>query len=116
MAPLPSPLGRLVAAKEGLGAGHWGDELGGNAANGVNLYRANVGSRLRGPQHLHTDVPVLVVRPTRDEFLTDVLLDDLDRCGSDVRAERLDAGHWVARTHPEVVARLVLDQVDRAAT
>ena len=112
---LHGPLGRAVAAREGLGRDHWGPELGGNAAHGLDLYRANVVRRLRGPAGMRTDVPVLVVRPTRDNYLTDVLLDDLDRCG-DVRIERVDAGHWVARTHPDVVARLVLDHVARTAT
>ena len=113
---LHRPLGRVVAAKEGLGRGHWGARLGHDAAHGLNLYRANVVRRLRGPAGMHTEVPVLVVRPTRDAYLTEVLLEDLDRSCAAVRVERVDAGHWVARTHPDLVAGLVLEQVERTGS
>jgi pimeloyl-ACP methyl ester carboxylesterase len=112
---LHGPLGRAVAARERLGRGHWGPELGRNAVHGLRLYRANVVRRMRGPAGMRTAVPVLVVRPTRDDYLTDVLLDELDRCG-DVRVTRVDAGHWVARTHPGLVARLVLEHVARTSS
>ena len=49
-----------------------------NAVNGLGLYRANVFPRVRRPAPLHTDVPVLVVQPDRDPFVTDVFLQDLD--------------------------------------
>ena len=108
------PLARVIAAKEGLGRGHWGAELRRNAARGVRLYRANFPAGLRRDvRHWRTDVPVQVVRPTRDAYLTDVLLDDLDRIASDVRVVEVDAGHWVARTHPARVAALVAGHVDR---
>jgi pimeloyl-ACP methyl ester carboxylesterase len=56
---------------------------------------------------LHTDVPVQVIVPTRDKFVTDVLLDDLDRVCSDLVMVEVDAGHWVTRSHPQRVADLV---------
>ena len=112
---LHGPLGRAVAARERLGRGHWGPELGRNAVHGLRLYRANVVRRMRGPAGMRTDVPVLVVRPTRDDYLTDVLLDEIDRCG-DVRVTHVDAGHWVARTHPGLVAALVLEHVARTTS
>lgn len=112
---LHGPIGRAVARREGLGRGHWGAELGRNAVHGLELYRANVGRRSRSGVGLRTDVPVLVIRPTRDAYLTDVLLEELDRCG-DVRVERVEAGHWVTRTRPDRVASLLLEQVRRTSS
>ncbi len=110
---LHGPLGRLVAAHERLGAPPWGPELGRDGAHGLNLYRANVRPRTRhgGDELPHTDVPVLVVRPTRDHYLTEVCYEELDRLGRDVRLTEVDAGHWVGRTHPALLAGLVLEQV-----
>jgi pimeloyl-ACP methyl ester carboxylesterase len=105
-------VGRLVAAREGLPHGHWGPELGRNATNGLNLYRVNVFRRLRRPGPLRTGVPVLVVHPTRDRFLTAVLTEDLDVPCTDVRVEHLDASHWVIVTQPERVAALVREHVE----
>ncbi len=105
-------LGRLVAAREGLPSDHWGPDLGRDAVHGLNLYRVNVRRRLRRPGRLRTDVPVLVVHPTRDPFLTAVLTEDLDVPCSDVRVEHLDASHWVIVTQPERVAALVREHVE----
>lgn len=105
-------LGRLVAAREGLPSDHWGPGLGRDAVHGLNLYRVNVRRRLRRPGRLQTDVPVLVVHPTRDPFLTAVLTEDLDVPCSDVRVERLDAPHWVTVTQPDRVAALVREHVE----
>lgn len=104
-------VGRMVAAREGLPRGHWGPELGRDAVHGLELYRVNVFRRMRGPGRLRTDVPVLVVHPTRDRFLTAVLSEDLDVHCSDVRLERVDAGHWVIVTRADRVAALVTEHV-----
>jgi pimeloyl-ACP methyl ester carboxylesterase len=61
---------------------------------------------------LHTDVPVLVVHPLRDRFLTGVLLEGLGERCRDLRVETLDAGHWAIITHADTVARLLADHVD----
>lgn len=107
------PIGFLTALRDGgSGQASWGDDLGRDGAHGVNLYRANVGRRSRAPLR-HTDVPVLVVAPRRDPFLTAVVLEDLDRVCSDVRVERPDTGHWLPRADPDLLADLVLDQVVR---
>jgi pimeloyl-ACP methyl ester carboxylesterase len=104
-------LGRAIEAREGLPRGHFGDELARNAVNGLNLYRANVGRGPRRSHRLRTDVPVLVVQPVRDRFITDVMLEDLDVACSDLRVERVDAGHWVIVTHAGEIARLLEEHV-----
>ena len=80
--------------------------------------RANVFQRTRRAGNLRTDVPVLLVQPTRDHFFTDVYLLDLHVPCSDVRVERLGAGHWALGTghwaivpHPEQVAALQTEHV-----
>lgn len=101
------PLGALAARLDPGDRTSWGDDLGHNGANGVNLYRANVLRRMRAPVPRHTDVPVLVVAPRRDPFLTAVTTEDLDRLCTDVSVVRPDTGHWLPRTHPDLLAGLV---------
>ncbi|HET6625624.1 MAG TPA: alpha/beta fold hydrolase [Nocardioidaceae bacterium] len=93
----------------------WGGDRGRNAANGLNLYRANFIRRMRDGAPLRTDVPVQVIVPTRDKFVTDVVLDDLDRACSRLSVVRLDAGHWVTRSQPQRVAELVTGHVRQHA-
>jgi hypothetical protein len=52
-----------------------------------------------------------VVAPRRDPFLAPVTTEDLDRVCSDVRLVRPDTGHWVPRSDPELLARLVSEHV-----
>jgi pimeloyl-ACP methyl ester carboxylesterase len=109
------PIGAVVAARQGLPRDHWGPGLGEDAAHGLELYRANVLRRMRRPVPFRTDVPVLVIHPERDPFVTEVLLEDLqDRC-TDLRIERLDAGHWLIVTAADRVAALLVPHVDAHA-
>ena len=104
--------GRVVAARQGLPPDHWGPGLGADADHGLNLYRANIVRRMRRPVTFRTNVPVLVVHPRHDPFLTEVLLEDLDERCADVRTEIVEAGHWVPVTHPDLVADLVRQHVE----
>jgi len=104
-------LGRAIERAERLPRGHFGPGLGRDAVNGLSLYRANVTGRMRRPGRLQTDVPVQVLHPRYDRFLTPVLLEDLDRACSDLTVETLDAGHWAIVTHADVVAAKVRDHV-----
>lgn len=120
--PVLAPLGwRRVAAKpfrgylarvEGLGPeAQPGPTLPRDGANGVELYRRNVRPRLADPQERRTDVPVLVVVPTRDRYITPALLDDLDQHCSTLRRVDVDAGHWLPAVQPDVLATLVREHV-----
>jgi pimeloyl-ACP methyl ester carboxylesterase len=107
------PLARAGERLEDLPDGHWGPELRRNALNGLELYRANVLARTGRPRRrLRTTVPVLVIQPERDRYVTDVFLQDLDEACADLRVERLDAGHWVIVNRPELVAPLVVGHVE----
>jgi len=110
-------LARLGARVDpGVRSGDEGGSLAEDAANGVNLYRANVRRKMRSGSYgalpgRRTEVPVLVVAPLRDPFLTGVTVEGLDRVCTSVEVVRPDTGHWVPRTDPELVARLVEEQV-----
>ena len=105
------PLGALAVRLDGHGGNFWDGDLGHNAANGVNLYRAAFRHRRRRSDLRRTDVPVLVVAPRRDPFLTPVTTEDLHRLCSDVTLVRPDTGHWLPRTRPDLLADLVRDHV-----
>jgi pimeloyl-ACP methyl ester carboxylesterase len=102
---------RAARLDSGAAHGYWGPELARDAANGLNLYRANVQRRNRWSHPRRTAVPVLVVAPRRDPFLTDVATEDLDTFCSDVTLVRPDTGHWVPRSHPDLLADLVAGHV-----
>lgn len=93
------------------GTNHFPDGVARNATNGLNLYRANFRSRMRHPGTLRTDVPVLVVHPSGDRFISDVMLDDLEKQCTNLEVVRVDAGHWFPRSHPEQLARLVVGHI-----
>src|SRR4051812_27025206 len=119
---LPEGVLRLAHAHPGPAieaAGHpprdpLGPQLERHAVNGLTLYRANVlgGARRSGP--VRVALPVLVVHPTRDRFLTELVVEDLGVGCSDLRVEKLDAGHWVIVTHADALAGLLEEHVGRA--
>lgn len=82
-----------------------------DARRGLNLYRANIRRRMRHPGELRTDVPVQVVHPRRDPFVTAVMLEDLELACSDLTIAYVDAGHWIPRSHPRQLAALVAQHV-----
>ena len=81
-------------------------------AHGVELYRANVRSRMRHPEARHTDVPVQLVIPLQDRYVTSSLLDGLEDWTPELRRRPVDAGHWVIRTNPDVVVAAIREFVD----
>jgi pimeloyl-ACP methyl ester carboxylesterase len=73
-------------------------------AHGLELYRANVRRRLRHPVPGHTDVPVQIIVPKLDRYVTPSLLDGLQTWSPVVWRREVDAGHWIIRSHPDEVA------------
>ncbi|MFD6417802.1 SDR family oxidoreductase [Streptomyces sp. NPDC060194] len=95
------------------GDGYPTDSLRQDAAHGTWLYRDNVRTRLRTPREdAFAHVPVLLVTPTDDPFLSPRLHDDLDRWVPDLERRTLPAKHWVPRTHPDQLSRMIADFVD----
>jgi pimeloyl-ACP methyl ester carboxylesterase len=86
--------------------------LGCDFAHGLGLYRANVRQRFRHPMMKFTEVPVQIIVPTSDRYVTPPLLDGLETWSSLVWRRDADAGHWIIRTHPEQVAKWVGDVIE----
>jgi pimeloyl-ACP methyl ester carboxylesterase len=94
--------GRLrttLARRQKLGDGHWDDTFEDDFRNGVNLYRAN-GLTFRRST---TSVPVQLVVPTKDSFISPAVYSDVADFAPDVRRVDVVAGHWVMQSHPGVV-------------
>ena len=59
-----------------------------------------------------TDVPVQVLAPQRDPFVSVAVQTDIGRWVSNLAVRVLPGGHWLPRTHPRVVARCVHELVE----
>lgn len=95
--------------KQQLGAdAHWSRTLDRDGANGVNLYRANRLSFARRT----TKVPVHLIVATKDDFVTPALLDGIPAVAPNLTRRDIVAGHWVIRTHPEVIAESIASHVE----
>ncbi len=106
--------GELLRRGEGIPRtpGHPVPTVGADAARGVRLYRANVVPVLRRPRKRSTDVPVQVVIPTRDKFVTAALAEDLERWVGRLWRRELVAGHWAPLSHPDALARMIEEFIE----
>lgn len=92
--------GNLIRKQNLKGDAHWSASFGADGANGVNLYRAN------GLEFTHgtTKVPVQLIVPIKDDFVTPAVYANVADFAPGVSRIDIVAGHWVIRTHPDVVA------------
>jgi pimeloyl-ACP methyl ester carboxylesterase len=82
---------------------------------GLQLYRSNVLAWRRAPAQ-PVDVPVQVLAPSRDPFLTvDLQTQAPEPYVRNLRTHVLDAGHWAMREQPELVARHLREFAETAA-
>jgi NAD(P)-dependent dehydrogenase (short-subunit alcohol dehydrogenase family)/pimeloyl-ACP methyl ester carboxylesterase len=83
-----------------------------DAAHGAWLYRDNVRPRLRRPRtDAYAHVPVQLITPTGDAFLSERLYDELPRWAPRLTRRTLPAKHWVPRTRPDRLAAWITDFV-----
>lgn len=80
-------------------------------AHGVQLYRANVRPKMLHPEARHTDVPVQLIVPTRDRYVTPALLEGLEEWTSLMWRRKVDGGHWVIRADPDGLATAIREVV-----
>jgi NAD(P)-dependent dehydrogenase (short-subunit alcohol dehydrogenase family)/pimeloyl-ACP methyl ester carboxylesterase len=85
-----------------------------DAVNGVQLYRANMFPRLMTPGPRRTDVPVQVLAPRRDPFVSRSLQTDIRRWVPNLAVRELPGGHWLPRTQPQIVVRCASELIDDA--
>lgn len=95
------------SARRRLGIRHAEPTLVQDAVNGLGLYRANMHRGVRARHSLHTDIPVQLIVPLKDPFLTPPVYDDLATFCSDLTRHEMDASHWVQQSRPDEIARLV---------
>ncbi len=82
-----------------------------NQQRGVALYRANILRRLVSGPSPECEVPTTVVAPIHDRFLSEDLVDGLERWIPDLRVHKVDAQHWWPYTHPRDAAAILLARV-----
>ena len=52
-------------------------------------------------------MPVQLIVPTKDAFLTPALFDEIETFAPDLRRLDVVANHWVVQTQPQIVADAV---------
>lgn len=83
--------------------------------NGLNLYRANMPAPILAPptQLPRTSVPVQVLVPRQDYFVSPALQRFTGSIPVGARVVPIEGGHWVVASCPGVIARLTSEWVDR---
>ncbi|WP_393098044.1 SDR family oxidoreductase [Streptomyces sp. LN325] len=83
-----------------------------DAAHGAWLYRDNVRARLSRPRpDAYAHVPVQLITPLGDAFLSERLYDELERWAPQLVRRTLPAKHWIPRTRPDQVAAWITEFV-----
>jgi NAD(P)-dependent dehydrogenase (short-subunit alcohol dehydrogenase family)/pimeloyl-ACP methyl ester carboxylesterase len=87
----------------------------GDYVNGLNLYRANMPAPFLAPGATlaQTTVPVQVLVPRKDIFVTPALQRYTGSIPLGSRVVPIEGGHWVVTARPEVIARLASEWIDR---
>ena len=81
--------------------------VGNDPVRGLALYRDNIGSARNWPAPARVILPVQVVVPLRDTFLSPHLVEGLEEWVDDLTVVRVDSGHWWPATRPAELASLL---------
>jgi len=80
---------------------------------GANLYRRNILMRVaRPPRPRPARVPVQLIIPTRDRFISTGYYEHAERYAPGLVRRPVEATHWVVRSHPELVTELITGFVE----
>ena len=92
--------------------------LTGDYVNGLNLYRANMPAPflVPGAQLPQPNVPVQVLVPRMDIFVTPALQRFTGSIPLVSKVVPIEGGHWVVTSRPDVVARLAGEWIDRVVS
>lgn len=88
-----------------------GPNLVDNGVHGIELYRANMDGRTAPKVPPTTPIPVQLLIPVGDRYVTPALLDGMERVAPDLVRREIGGGHWIPRSKPDLVARLVAEHV-----
>lgn len=80
-----------------------GRRINNNPIRGLALYRANIPRRHQPPARV--PIPVHVVVPVKDPFVSPSLTEGLENWVPDLTVTKVDAGHWWPETHPADCAK-----------
>lgn len=83
-----------------------------DGVRGIELYRVNVPPRFASPRARHATVPVQVVCPRGDAYVTPALTEGLHQCVKELYRREVEGGHWLLLTAPERVAGYVQELVE----
>lgn len=86
--------------------------VGNNPIRGLALYRANFRGRRRPPTRV--SIPVHVIVPVRDPFVSPSLTDGLKDWVPRLTVTKVKAGHWWPATHASDFAKLLRREHDKA--
>ncbi|MDQ0991822.1 NAD(P)-dependent dehydrogenase (short-subunit alcohol dehydrogenase family) [Streptomyces sp. V3I7] len=83
-----------------------------DAAHGAWLYRDNVRPRLLRPRpDAYAHVPVQLITPLEDAFLSEKLYDELEQWAPRLTRRTLPAKHWIPRTRPDQLSAWITEFV-----
>lgn len=78
--------------------------------NGIWMYRANMVGRMGRPEPERVDVPVLVVTPESDAFVTPALAVGAPTPWvANLTTRSIEGGHWIVSERPDLIAGLAAD-------
>jgi pimeloyl-ACP methyl ester carboxylesterase len=81
--------------------------------NGIMLYRANLFGSMGRPRPQKVLIPVQLIAPERDAFVTpELAIGTAEQWVPDLTIHRIDGSHWVVSEEPEVVAGLTADFIN----
>jgi NAD(P)-dependent dehydrogenase (short-subunit alcohol dehydrogenase family)/pimeloyl-ACP methyl ester carboxylesterase len=111
---LAAGFGSVMRLREGADPrpGHPAGTLAADARNGLGLYRANMGRGSGTAGDGRTDVPVQLIVPVKDRYGSQSLLLSARGPVSRLYVRRAPAGHWVARSHPGLIAGWIAEFVE----
>jgi len=87
-----------------------------DGVHGLKLYRANMGPRLSRPRPRPADIPVQVLAPTGDSYVTGPLQTEVERWVPDLYVRRVIGSHWITRAKPAVVATAAAELIAAVET
>lgn len=80
---------------------------------GLRIYTANLLPRLLRPHKRSTEVPVQILAPRRDIFITPASQVDISRWAANSQVHFVDGGHWVPAFNPSAIADRVRAFIDK---
>jgi NAD(P)-dependent dehydrogenase (short-subunit alcohol dehydrogenase family)/pimeloyl-ACP methyl ester carboxylesterase len=86
--------------------------LGLDGAQGLELYRANIVRTMRQPRERRTTVPVQVIVPLADRYVSPAMARSVEPWVDRLWVREVHAGHWIPRKAPDAMARAIAELVD----